>query len=397
MEIQANEDIIKTMIRSGILDVPLPPEIELQITVDKSKTGKQMGSKSPRMRSQAGTEEANKKTEEGGGRQGRKAAKQSKSGEIPEDRNDTVKNRSNRQREIETEQVEHETEGEKVKNRHRQVKVDTMDLFKLPDFDDDDNDDDYELPVRRRKRGKAVPLLFDDEDEEVEDKADDDNEEEDENNGDDDDEEWEEDYEIDNEEDDDEEQDDDEEEDDEDITLQRGEVEERKQKRYTAAAKGKDIDVVVEERRTVGQHCANVDQATEFRKFIQDLMKTFKEHVRKGKQVKKYLTEMIQDVREACMNIFYPGMDFNLEEIVPTISDPSYKAWRAMLSGVEFVDRNDMKEANTKRNANIVTSDRSNKDAGQIARSTLDSLPTAQRNDCKQILRCLIKHNMEAH
>ena len=90
-------------------------------------------------------------------------------------------------------------------------------------------------------------------------------------------------------------------------------------------------------------------------------------------------------------------MDFNPEEIVSTISDPSFKAWRAMLSGVEFVDRNDMKEANTKRNANIVTSDRSNKDAGQIAQSTLDSLPTAQRNDYKQIVSCLIKHNMEAH
>ena len=59
-------------------------------------------------------------------------------------------------------------------------------------------------------------------------------------------------------------------------------------------------------------------------------------------------------------------MDFNQEEIVPTISDQSFKAWQAMLSGVEFADRNDMKEANTKRNANIVTSDRSNKDASQV-------------------------------
>ena len=116
-------------------------------------------------------------------------------------------------------------------------------------------------------------------------------------------------------------------------------------------------------------------------------MKTFEENVKKGKQVKKYLIEMIQDVREVCMNMRYPGMDFNPEEIVPTISDLSFKAWRAMLSGVEFADRNDMKEANTKRNANIVTLDR----------SMLDSLPTAQRNDCKQILRCLIKHNTEAH
>ena len=155
--------------------------------------------------------------------------------------------------------------------------------------------------------------------------------------------------------------------------------------------------MLVEERRTIGQRCANVDQATKFCKYIHDVMKTFEEHVRKGKQVKKYLLEMIQDVREACMNMQYPGMDFNPEEIVPTISDPSFKAWRTMLSGVEFADRNDMKEVNTKCNANIVTLDRSNKDAGQVARSTIDSLPTAQRNDCKQILRCLIKHNTEAH
>ena len=173
--------------------------------------------------------------------------------------------------------------------------------------------------------------------------------------------------------------------------MQTGKAEQRKQKRQTKVAD------MVEERRTIGQHCANVDQATEFCKYIRDLMKTFEEHVRAGKLVKKYLLEMIQDVREACMNIRYPGMDFNQEEIVPTISDPSFKACRAMLSGVEFADRNDMKEANTRHNVNIVTSDRSNKDAGQVARSTIDNLPTAQRNDCKQILRWLIKHNTEAH
>ena len=41
MEINANEDIIKTMIRSGVPDVPLPTEVELLITVDTNKTGKQ--------------------------------------------------------------------------------------------------------------------------------------------------------------------------------------------------------------------------------------------------------------------------------------------------------------------------------------------------------------------
>ena len=171
--------------------------------------------------------------------------------------------------------------------------------------------------------------------------------------------------------------------------LQVGKAEQRKRKRQTA-------DVVVEERRT-GQCCANIDQATEFRNYIQNLMKQFKKHIQKGKQVKKYLLEMIHNVREACMNMRYPGMEFDPEKTVQMISDLSFKMWRAMLSGVEFVDRNDMKEANTKCNANIMMSDRSNKDLGQIARSTIDPLPVAQRNDCKQILRCLIKHNTEAH
>ena len=92
----------------------------------------------------------------------------------------------------------------------------------------------------------------------------------------------------------------------------------------------------------------------------------------------------------------YPGMDFEAEEIVTTFSDPSFKAWRAKISGVKFADRNDLKEATTKHSSNIVTSDRSGKDAGQVAREILDNLPTAQKNDCKQILKRLVKHNTEA-
>ena len=191
-----------------------------------------------------------------------------------------------------------------------------MDLFTLPDFlEDNDDDDDYELPVRRRRRGKTVPPLVDNEDKEDEDKVDDDNEED-------------EDYEVDEENNNDKQHDDDEnddEEDDEEITLQTGKAEQRKRKRPTSHA-----DMV--ERRTTGQCCAYVDQATEFRKYIRHLMKTFEEHVRKGKQVKKYLLKMIGDVREVCMNMQYPGMDFDPEEIVPTISDLSFKAWQAMLS-----------------------------------------------------------------
>ena len=107
--------------------------------------------------------------------------------------------------------------------------------------------------------------------------------------------------------------------------MQAGKAEQRKRKRLTAVAKSKDTDVVVEERRTVGQCCANVDQATKFCKYIRDVMKTFEKHVRKGKHVKKYLLKMIHNVRETCMNMRYPGMDFDPEEIVLVISDPSFK------------------------------------------------------------------------
>ena len=440
MEIQANENIIKTMIRLGVPDVPLPREIELKIMVDKSKTGTQTGSKSPWTQAQAMMEGDKdvKKVGEGAIQSGRKGAanpgRPEELSEEEEDENDRVKNHGNRLRIRRTECEE--TEGDKVENcnKHtkgkadegdeeeddvincknpyqggrgarkgrkgsdkvsncKQASADMMDLFALLDFlDDDEEDDDYEPPVRKRRTGKAVPLIEDDDD-------DDENEEGENDDGDNDDnEEEDEDYEVDNDGDDDKE-DEDEEEDDEEITLQAGKAEQRKCSKPVAVAKSKHTseDVIIEERRMAGQRCANVSQATKFRKYIHDVMKTFEEHVRKGKQVKKYLLEMIEDVREACANMRYPRMDFDPEEIIPMFSDPSFKAWRAKLSEIEFADRNDLKEANTRHNSNMVTSDRRNKDVGQIAQTTLDKLPTAQRNDCKQMLKHLIKYNTEAY
>ena len=181
--------------------------------------------------------------------------------------------------------------------------------------------------------------------------------------------------------------DEDEEDDDKEITLQKGKADERK-KKLVVRAKRMDTDVLMEEiQRGPGQWCANVEQATEFRSYIKSIMKAFEEHVKKGKQIKKYLVDMIDHVREACMNMRYPGMNFDPEEIVDIISDSSFKAWQAMLKGVEYADKNDLKEANTKRNANIVTSDRSNKDASRIAQAAIDNLQGAWKNDCKQMLK----------
>ena len=206
MEIQANEDIIKTMIRSGVPDVPLPPEIELQITVDKSKTGTQTGSKSPWTRAQAMTEgdKDGKKAGEGAAQSGRKgAANPGRMEELPEeeeDKNDKAKNRGNRLRIRKTKSEE--AEGDKAKNRNKHTKgkadegdkeeddainhenpyqggcgarkerkgsdkvsnckqasADLMDLFALLDFlDDDEEDNDYEPPVRKKREQKRLYL-----------------------------------------------------------------------------------------------------------------------------------------------------------------------------------------------------------------------------------------------
>ena len=46
-KIAANEDIIKTLLRSGVPDLPLPKEIELQIMVDTSKQSEQQAGVKP--------------------------------------------------------------------------------------------------------------------------------------------------------------------------------------------------------------------------------------------------------------------------------------------------------------------------------------------------------------
>ena len=123
MEIHTNEDIIKTIIRSGVPDVPLPPEIELQITVDKSKS-RNTGSKSPRTQAQATTEsdKDGKVAGEGGTQSRRKGTTnpgRPEDNDDKEDEDDRVKNRGNRQRRKRAEPKEVETEGNKAKNRKK--------------------------------------------------------------------------------------------------------------------------------------------------------------------------------------------------------------------------------------------------------------------------------------
>ena len=177
MEISTNKDIIKTMIKSGVPDVPLPTEVELLIMVDTNKTGKQA--------------------------QGSKATNQLQAmvqtGEV-EPESDKMKNRSNPPRGKGTEPEEEgddaincenqgcnankgQKDSDNLSNR-RKPSAEMLDLFTLLDFEDDDEDNkDYEPPVKSRRKRKAVPLVDDDEVDDKQDNGDDDREQ---DNGDDD-------------------------------------------------------------------------------------------------------------------------------------------------------------------------------------------------------------------
>ena len=74
LKIHGNEDIIKTMIRSGVPDVDLCEDALLQISTDKSKktTAQTGGSKSPWIRSQDKGDEEGDKADKDGSKGGKK-------------------------------------------------------------------------------------------------------------------------------------------------------------------------------------------------------------------------------------------------------------------------------------------------------------------------------------
>ena len=236
-EIGANEDIIKMLIRSGVQDIPLPKEIQLQIMVEKNKQGtQQTGAKSPRKsKTTAETTQADERTEEveveedKSKNHGNCHRKRGIEMEETEQEGKKSKNRTNRQWKKGTGSKEPKNEGEKAKNQDKQstVRQETLDLFVLPDFDDDEDeeDDDYMPPASKRRKGKLVPVIEDD---------DEDNEEDEEENGNGDDEEEDEDNEEEEEEGDDEDDDEDDEEDEEEIMLRTGKADQRKQKKLVA-------------------------------------------------------------------------------------------------------------------------------------------------------------------
>ena len=181
--------------------------------------------------------------------------------------------------------------GKKSSNKvtnHGKTSLEMEDIYRLPDFDDDNDDEDYQPHLRKQERKRAIILDDDDDDNKEHDEEDNSGNGDDNNDDDyDDDEE--------NDEDEDDEEDDNDEDEDEKITLQQGKA--REQKRKTAMARAKAVTdqvLIMEEMpHRQGYCCANVEKASEFRKYIKNVVKIFAVHVKRGKQIKKYLLEMI--------------------------------------------------------------------------------------------------------
>ena len=122
-EIAANEDIIKTLLRSGVPDLPLPKEIELQITVDRSQQSEQQeGAKPGKSKTTMETaevkermediEEEEDRTKDRGAHHGKRRKETDETEPIDE----RSINRENRKRQKSTDSKTDEQEGEKSKN-----------------------------------------------------------------------------------------------------------------------------------------------------------------------------------------------------------------------------------------------------------------------------------------
>ena len=83
--------------------------------------------------------------------------------------------------------------------------------------------------------------------------------------------------------------------------------------------------------------CINPVEAARFRKAMQDEALKLEKAVRKGVNVPEAYETLITHVIEACKDMNYEiPADIDASDILPTIEDPTCKAWQLKLQGVQM-------------------------------------------------------------
>ena len=89
--------------------------------------------------------------------------------------------------------------------------------------------------------------------------------------------------------------------------------------------------------------CINPKEAARFRKAMRSEAQELENTVRQGVNVKEAYETLIANVIEACKNINYEiPDDLEASDILPTIEDPTCKAWQLKLQGVQTAGKGEL-------------------------------------------------------
>ena len=89
--------------------------------------------------------------------------------------------------------------------------------------------------------------------------------------------------------------------------------------------------------------CINPKEAARFRKAMRDEAQELENAVRKGVNVKEAYETLIRHVIEACKDMNYEiPTDIEAKDILPTIEDPTCRAWQLKLQGIQTAEEGEL-------------------------------------------------------
>ena len=105
-----------------------------------------------------------------------------------------------------------------------------------------------------------------------------------------------------------------------------------------------------ERKQTIKKHdaCINPVEAARFRKAMRDEVLVLERAVRNGKNVSETYHTMVIHIIQACKDMNYEiPTDIEVDDIFPTIEDPSCKAWQLKLQGVQTAGEGELNISKT--------------------------------------------------
>ena len=148
--------------------------------------------------------------------------------------------------------------------------------------------------------------------------------------------------------------------------------------------------------------CGNPVEAAGFRATMKMLALELKKAVKKGEEVEKTYTDVIQSTIEVTKVMKYPGaMTVEVKDILASIKDLKCNAWRKFLKGVTKIEPVDIvmddDDVPEKEDDLIIQGPILSNELTEAAAEAIHELPQMLLADTKKQLKNLFEHTMQAH